>query len=317
MKGKEFLDDMSYVDNDLILEAEKSMSTKKKLPVWTRWAAAAACLVLVVASVLAIPKLTGKRPGNAQILEKHVPGTQTEIAPEVPFNWDDELDCRRYHSLEFGGKTYETRLLALHAENEGAVLGTATAKGKYVVHGEDTGEIKSTEVTVTEVRGVDPRIAVGVRFSEDDKYSYVYADEWYSPETLGDFIDGTNLRDYLKTKVCFHYTGPNDVEDAIAYEDVATETVWEMLLSDRSLKNVPEQEPGRKVMSIQASMDVLGYHHTTITLTEDGWLWTNILSTKKCFFIGTEAAEAFVKEVTENHQGYKYIYDDTLTGFDE
>ncbi len=58
MKGKELLQNILHIENDLIFEAEESMAIKKKSPVWTKWAAMAACLCLVVATTVVISKLT-------------------------------------------------------------------------------------------------------------------------------------------------------------------------------------------------------------------------------------------------------------------
>jgi len=47
MRGQDFLRNISNVDNDLIVEAEASMETKKKRLRWTRWFSIAACFFLV------------------------------------------------------------------------------------------------------------------------------------------------------------------------------------------------------------------------------------------------------------------------------
>lgn len=88
-----------------------------------------------------------------------------------------------------------------------------------------------------------------------------------------------------------------------------------MLLSDLTVVNEPNVDPGRKLMEISTREDLLGYHDHVICLTEDGYLWINLLNTGKYFRIGTEKIEAFRKEVTEHHQGYYYVYD-TPTGDD-
>ncbi len=57
MRGKDLLQDISQVDTDLISEAEESLKIKKKALAWTKWAVMAACLCLVVAAAVAVPKL--------------------------------------------------------------------------------------------------------------------------------------------------------------------------------------------------------------------------------------------------------------------
>ena len=81
----------------------------------------------------------------------------------------------------------------------------------------------------------------------------------------------------------------------------------ELLTSCASVENVQEPVTGRNVMSILASL--LGMNKS-ITLTEDGYLISNIFETGKWFYIGQEKGNEFIKYVTENCDGYVYVYDE-------
>ena len=47
MRGKDFLNDISNVDDELLAEAEASMTVMKKRKSWHKWIAVAACFVIV------------------------------------------------------------------------------------------------------------------------------------------------------------------------------------------------------------------------------------------------------------------------------
>ena len=83
-----------------------------------------------------------------------------------------------------------------------------------------------------------------------------------------------------------------------------------MLLSDESL--VPLEDPDRLtlngVMSVGVDIPLLGYHNITLGVTEDGYLFTNILDTAKVFDIGKEKAQQFVNYVIDNCTGYELVY---------
>lgn len=64
MRGKDLLNNMSEVDNDLITESEEAFHTNKKKPVWTKWAAMAACLCLVIVGVFITINNQDKQDGN-------------------------------------------------------------------------------------------------------------------------------------------------------------------------------------------------------------------------------------------------------------
>ena len=52
------------------------------------------------------------------------------------------------------------------------------------------------------------------------------------------------------------------------------------------------------------------YNNIALTITEQGYLRTNILSNGKAFYIGKDKTQAFVKYVTDNLEGYIVEYPD-------
>ena len=64
---------------------------------------------------------------------------------------------------------------------------------------------------------------------------------------------------------------------------------------------------GKELISVSINIELLGYENISLTVTEDGYLTTNILDTGKAFFIGKEKAEEFYGYVRENCEGTEKI----------
>ena len=303
MRAEDLFEAIGQMDDRFVEEGREAPAVKKMT--WKKALAAAAALAIVAGlGIWAVPKITPKPAGG--YIEKHVPAP--ELNGDIPEiyrvpHWEDMRDVQRYASLSFDGIEYVTKVILVHAENVGAELGVGTFAGQDNY----TDEIHTLEGRVFEVKGVNTEAAVCAEFPDEPGRAYAYINAMYTPATLGQFIDDLNLRETLSTGLVYVKRG---AEPDVVYEDIGTEMIWQQLLSDAVLANEPEAAPGPAVLSISAGIDLLGYHDHTITLTEDGYLWTNLLESGKYFRIGEEKVQAFVKEVTENHQGYIYIYDD-------
>lgn len=79
MKEERILNVLGKVDEKYIKEADPEVKATRKAPVWTKWAAMAACLCLVVVGALTIPNLQNE-PQQGQ------GNTVQDIAPMVCIN---------------------------------------------------------------------------------------------------------------------------------------------------------------------------------------------------------------------------------------
>ena len=81
MRGNEFLDKMELIDSAYIEAADAKL--KKEQNVWVKWSVMAACLCLIVTTVIAVPNLLSKdkpkpnlKPGNTSEQLKEPNGPQ-------------------------------------------------------------------------------------------------------------------------------------------------------------------------------------------------------------------------------------------------
>ena len=97
--------------------------------------------------------------------------------------------------------------------------------------------------------------------------NYTAVNNFYHPDTLGEFIEDINLKDPLIVNwASYKYYKPISGDTEVRFENIS------------------------------------------LSIHEDGYLITNILSTGKKFFAGEENTQAFVDYVLKECSGYEIVY---------
>ena len=216
---------------------------------------------------------------------------------EIP-RWDDMTVTQKFPYLSFNGYEYSTADRTVPEESTGKKITSATLTGKDVY----TGKTYAINADIYEITGISKNCAVSLKFEGYDEL-YVCRNSGYRPETLGQLTDDLNLRETLTFGKAYATVKKGDTYTETEYSGLDGEKVWEMLLSDRELKNVKDYDSmnfGGTLVSVSINIELLGYENISLTVTEDGYLTTNILDTGKAFFIGKEKAEEFYGYVREN-----------------
>ena len=95
------------------------------------------------------------------------------------------------------------------------------------------------------------------------------------------------------------------------YKKPPQNAIWDMLLSDRNAQAVDLSDQPTwgvvTVMDMSIDIPILGYENISLSITEDGYLRTNILDTGKVFNIGVDAVNDFVSYVKENWDDIKTV----------
>ena len=87
------------------------------------------------------------------------------------------------------------------------------------------------------------------------------------------------------------------------FDDVSLENVY----NDKDLnKYIPEYI--NREITIDVDNSVLGNNYEGISLTDNGYLLTNILGSQKAFYIGKEKIDRFLDYIIENYDGYEIVY---------
>lgn len=164
---------------------------------------------------------------------------------------------------------------------------------------------------IYEIQGISQDCAVAVAFPEVSDEFYVYINSEYSPDTLEQFVNDLNLREnMLFGSVWYSYEKESGEYATVEFTGLEDYVVWDMLLDDLTAKNVNNYDSMNffNKMSISVFIPVLGYENISLSVTEDGYITTNILDTGKAFYIGEDKTDMFIEYVLNNCQGYEIIY---------
>lgn len=241
-----------------------------------------------------------------------VGGTPTTTAPTESGvwyepKWEDKPIWQQFPDFErkipegYDGKMYYT----VHDTNI-----DKTMIEEYLedvnLHGYDIYTETSYDVVgkVYRIKGINPICAVALQYEGRNDY-FPAVNSAYTPETLGQFIIDLNLREHLRVGTVYHsYRDADGTIHDKEYAGLTVEKVWEMLLCDDALINEYDEENWQRQwntkISIRIDMPLLGYQNISISLSEEGYLRTNLLDTEKLFHLGEDKVNAFMAYVEEN-----------------
>lgn len=297
MNNKDIFKAIGEVGGDLVDELE---ATPKKPMRFMRYLAIAACLCIVASAALLsqierYPKKLVAPPSETSL---------SEIAL-IP-RWDEMPIYQQFSRLPLGIGEYSGHSAIVPSQLLGERLGESTLTG----YDEYEDKTYTAQCEYYSVEGVSSQCAVAVRFDGADE-SYIYCNSYYRPETLGQFIDDLSLHENLFFgTVYYDYVKLGGERVSVEFTGLDAQYVWDVLLSAREAENV--YEDSRRfdtVMSISIDLPLFGYKNISLSVTEDGYLVTNILDTGKAFYIGTDKTEAFIAHVKKNCDGFEIQYD--------
>jgi len=311
-KEQKLMNAIGNIDDEFILEAaDKAPAVKKKS--YVKWIALAACLCLCVGAVAVFVLRNGDKPKTADDVrwrEKYVEMTY-ELSTDSAYEkkWDELKIYEQYSEATLGNNTYTTSGCEIEESQLGKKLSVAELVG-YDIY-EDKYYYLSCEGY--EITGINTECAVAIEL-ETDKF-YVYRNSGYKPETLGDFVNDLSLEENLVVGGAsfLWYDHENEKYRTVVFEDsIDKQKVFEMLFSDLDAQAVKDYDlrSFEEDMGLSVSVPKLGHKNISLAVTKDGYLTTNILSTGKAFYIGTDKTEAFSEYVKDNYEGFVIIYVD-------
>lgn len=295
MKAKNIMDALNDVDFDMVEQAlEEQKPTKKP---WLKWAAAAACAVLVIGvgafALFGQPQTKDPGPrdtGNGRWSTdgRYLFSVSGETAVEWP--WEYKTPMERYQVVTLNGATYGTRDSEIGEDLLGEALGTCTATG-YDVYTETS---YPAEFEVRAIRGVDPEQLAAVNL--EGTWVVFLREGLPIPATLGDWMDACSLPENLSLA---RFT---DAAGAWFHAE-SDDTLWQVLSECRDAPGRVDDTDGpgeASYLSFTATSEALGVYKKTFTVAEDGRLYTNLMDYGYVFEIGEDAAGRIIKSVTEH-----------------
>ena len=213
---------------------------------------------------------------------------------KIPY-WEDKTIVQKYPTFTYSNIEYTIFSTEIEEGINTKYVGNKV--DDIIVNGIDTynrDEEYFINAEIYEIKNVYNECAYAIKF-EGDKDYYSYLNTNYKFETLGDFIEKLNLKEYLQF-------GTATYKNDIVYKDFDDSIVWDMLLSDYSLVNTSLTGNNYKnsLMSISSNIEALGIKNVSLAVNDEGYIQTNILGTAKTFYIGEERVNNFVDYIIKN-----------------
>lgn len=247
---------------------------------------------------------------EVQVDKKDTP-TDTAVIPK----WNEMSISQQFNEVEYNNSKYSSRITKISNNNILKNIGNATLTG-YDTYTETTYNKKAE---LYSIKDIEEKCAIAIKFEGDTDY-YVYVNSYYRPTTLGEFTKDLSLEEIISFGTIYYNYWDEDLQEDINIEfyGVDNKIIWQKLFNNKNLENIYSDNDTAKYtserfgQSIGISVDIplLGYKNISVSLTDKGYLLTNILDTGKGFYIGEDKVQEFLDYVKDNYDGYKIVYID-------
>lgn len=225
--------------------------------------------------------------------------------------WDELTITQQFSLFKYNEKNYNIRYAAIPEEMIGKKIGNVVLEG-YDTYTKTTYTHNATGYIVN---SFPTECVIAIKYEGTNEY-YVAINTSYRPTTLESFMKDLNLKEIVSFGTIYYEYFSTDKDGIKHYENIEfpnvnDDIIWQMLFDDISVENVhSDREFHSRIMSISVDIPLLGYKNISVSVSEDGYLMTNILETGKTFYIGKEKVQKFVNYIIENYDGYKTVYVD-------
>ena len=243
---------------------------------------------------------------EVQVDKKDTP-TDTAVIPK----WNEMSISQQFNEVEYNNSKYSSRITKISNNNILKNIGNATLTG-YDTYTETTYNKKAE---LYSIKDIEEKCAIAIKFEGDTDY-YVYVNSYYRPTTLGEFTKDLNLEEIISFGTIYYNYWDEDLQEDINVEfyGVDNKIIWQKLFNNKNLENIYSDNDTEKYtserfsQSIGISVDIplLGYKNISVSLTDKGYLLTNILDTGK----GEDKVQEFLDYIKDNYNGYKIVYVD-------
>lgn len=219
--------------------------------------------------------------------------------------WEQRTMREKYPEVTWNKQIYNAGAKKIDDAMIDKKLGSSIAAGIDELQGFNR---RTINCEIYSVKSVSSDCVIAVKYQGYKGY-YIFSNSYYYPETLGDFIADLNLKENLviNNKIYYSYWKDGVVASgnyvSMVYSLPDTSVIWDLLLSDTSVKNAGDKYYKESLMGISVDVKITGAKNISLAVNADGYLQTNILGTAKSFFIGKKKANEFVSYVKKHGTG--------------
>ena len=264
------------------------------------------------------PDITISKKNDWIIKEVKVDKNSIEDSMAIVPKWDEMSISQQFIEVEYNNSKYTSRMTKISSDNILRNIGSSILTG-YDTYTKTT---YSKEGKLYSIKELSEECVIAVKFEEEPDY-YVYVNSHYKPTTLGEFMNDLRLKENTSFGTIHYNYWEENAEGNKEYKhiefyNVDNSMIWQMLFDNRNLENIySDNDIGKyssekfsQNISIGVNIKLLGYENISVSLTDKGYLLTNILDTGKGFYIGEDKVEEFLNYIKENYDGYEIVYID-------
>ena len=338
MNSKDLLKAIGNIDDKYLIEKDnddnKIESNKvfyaiKKL----KYFIVPICTIFIVTIVVYKSKILSQNSNvkNVDILDSEIKNTNKEnkwIEKEIQQSsntsnaeittvpkWEEMTISQQFLTVKYNDNSYSSRVTKISKNDLLKNIGSSVSTGYDTYN-----KINYTKnVELYSIKNISEECAIAIQFENDDDY-YVYVNSYYRPANLEQFINDLNLENNISFgTIHYNYWDTSDKDNPeyinVEFYDVKDDIIWKMLFNDKNLENIYSDKDSWKYrserftseISISIDIPILGYKNISVTLTDKGYLITNILDTGKGFYIGENKVNEFLEYISDNYDGYKLV----------
>lgn len=214
--------------------------------------------------------------------------TDSESFPEP--KWDEKTISAQFSEFNLNNTIYSTSNTMINS----AIIGTKIDNIIMVCEDVYTDITHSINAEVFSISNVSDNCATAIKFEGYDDY-YVYISMNYHPDTLGELADALNLN----SNISFGDLVTGD--DMTIVTDYNITIIKNLLTEYRDCENLSDDTFHRNLFSIITNIDMLGIKNKSFSVTDDGYIITNIMDWKYTFYIGTDKAKELADRLGINY----------------
>jgi len=318
MKTDDILDALNEVDDTCIKNAREPQKKNARKALFISLGTAAACLFITFFGIhflqnylVGMDKTKKSTEDTLQeaypfgisfagdYRERNTTQLQTSASAIVwPFEY--RILCDQYSYLTYNGISYSCRVsysgTPLSPSFVGSKLGDVTARGTDYIPSESE-TVYETPCEIYEIKGVDPSRFLAVKYGSQDSYYVFMQNDYNPPASLGDLMTDLNLPETFPF-TSFH--AKTDASDLSGLSSADSDALWSIFARYASAPTLSGTQTldalsvGKRLLSFTVNAPALGVSNLAWTLTDGGYLKTNIENYGYCYYLGKEAVDEIV-----------------------
>lgn len=317
---------LSEIDEEYIIEALPEERIKVTVFPWKYLALASSFALIVCLGVMAVLFSSGVQSDKSKTnsstsaaddtgYEKRIikpsDSSHADIAKEK--SWEEKNNSERFSEMGGLQKFVSTNtLVPADRINFSPMYGVLNPYAEARATDPLTNKTYTIECIEYAIKGININYAMAVKFKGEEVY-YAYVNTEFIPHTFKEFAESLDLENNISFGSAYYTL--NDGRE-IEFEGIDKKKVWDILFSDTSSmtalsdpNDILAKGGFTKRVSISTNMDVLGYKNITMSFSDDGLLFTNLLGTAKIFRIDTKNVQRLKSYLTSSCKGYELVYE--------